>query len=100
MTSKEAINQLLYYATLDDSGFEPHMKEYADIIKKDLEVLKILRKLFKKDLYIYQREEIDNNFEFTGKQIYCIAKIFNGDDLTFNNQQDILKLKEWIEDDC
>lgn len=44
MTSKEALEELLYYATLDDSGFEPTMKHYAQYIENDLEILEILRK--------------------------------------------------------
>lgn len=44
MTSKEALEELLYYATLDESGFEPAMKRYAQYIEKDLEILEILRK--------------------------------------------------------
>ena len=72
-------------------------KKRFEIIQKDLEVLKILRKLFKKDLFIYQREKIDK--KFTCRQIYHIAKTSNGDDLLFNNQQDILKIKEWLEND-
>ena len=39
MTSKEALEELLYYATLDDSGFEPTMKRYAEVIARDLNKL-------------------------------------------------------------
>ena len=49
MTNKQALEQLLYYATLDDSGFEPYMKDYAKTISKDLEVLEILKKYYKSD---------------------------------------------------
>lgn len=44
MTSKEALEELVYYSTLDDSGFEPTMKDYAKIIEKDLKILEILKK--------------------------------------------------------
>lgn len=47
MTSKEALEELLYYATLDDSGFEPTMKRYTQYIEKDLEIVEILKKYLK-----------------------------------------------------
>ena len=65
MTSKEALEQLLYYATLDDSGFEPHMKEYANIIEKDL----LLLDLIKKTCDICVREVQGTYYLFIGNNI-------------------------------
>ena len=47
MTSKEALKELLYYATLDDSGFTPYTKEYAEVIARDLNKLSQLEDIEK-----------------------------------------------------
>lgn len=84
MESKEALNELLYYATLDDSGFEPHMKEYAIQIEKDLEILEILKnKLEIKSPYVGLRQDI-------------ILKGTNNI-FMFEEEKYFYKIEEWLE---
>ena len=65
MTSKEALEQLLYYATLDDSGFEPTMKDYASVIEQDLKLLELIKQTC--DITI--REIQGNYYLFIGNSI-------------------------------
>lgn len=87
MANKEALNQLLYYATLDDSGFEPFMEDYANQIEKDLEVLEILKKIVKiVDYSEYPITSLDNQLV-----------ILSGGKI--ENVEDYEKIKEWLEND-
>ena len=81
MTSKEALEELLFYATLDDSAFEPTMKDYASVIKDDLEVLKILRK------HIYFKQ-----IEGMGTEMLTDIEL-----TILNEDDDYNKIKEWLE---
>lgn len=65
MTSKEALDKLLFYSTLDDSGFEPTMKDYASVIEKDL----LLLELIKENCYVSIEEIQGNYYLFIGSSI-------------------------------
>ena len=79
MTSKEAV-KLARIEFEKDLEYDENNQWLKNLIpaleqtEKDLEVLEILRKIFKLDLFIYSRDEIDNNIECAGKQIYHLAK--------------------------
>ena len=81
MTSKEALEELLYYATLDDSGFEPAMKRYAQYIENDLEVLEILRKHL-------------TTIQITG---FGTEKYKDIVVIPYEDEEDNEKVKEWLE---
>ena len=81
MTSKESLEQLLYYATLDDSGFEPYMNDYASKIQKDLEVLEILK----------NESDYKKIIEKDGIATFHLDMVLT--------QDTILKVKEWLENE-
>ncbi len=102
MTSKEALNVLLYYATSDDSGFET-MKEYANQIEKDLEVLEILKPRVRlKDSTLKNAHfTIDENglpiCENDFKEVDVAFIETSG--FVFKNSNEYKLLKEWLENE-
>ena len=77
MTIIEALGRILFYAALDDSGFEPTIKDYAEEIEKDLEILEIFKKKMK----------IDSNEHFGSISISIDRDI---------DKEDYYKIKEWL----
>ena len=83
MTSKEAINELIEGAKFDLNKWE---LDRLGIIDKDLEVLDIIkRSIFNKEEHKYAMTE-----KFKGQKFMLISLSIRGDD-------DIAKVKEWLE---
>lgn len=86
MTSKEALNRLSKY--IGELGGAETLEE-EDVILKDLEVLKILKKHFQ----VYFDDETENGLE---------EKVFNGIDLDDiwgeGYDEDFEKIMEWLND--
>ena len=83
MTSKEAVEEL-------EDTFENDVyyieRKLLDIIKKDLEVLEILRRsIFNKEEHKYALTE-----KFKGQKFMLVSLSIRGD-------YDIAKVKEWLE---
>ena len=84
MTSKEAVEELEYTFENDVYYIE---RKLLDIIKKDLEVLEIIKKsIFNKEEHKYVLTE-----KIKGQKFMLISLSIRGDDID--------KVKEWIEND-
>ena len=87
MTSKEALDRL-NYECIHSNGYDDESSKELNIIRKDLEVLDILkRSIFNKEEHKYVLTE-----KFRGKKFMLLSLSIRGDD-------DIAKVKEWLENE-
>ena len=85
MTSKEALKEL--EDTFENEVYKVE-REMLNIIKKDLEVLDILkRSIFNKEIHEYHLTE-----KFKGQKFMLLSLSIRGDN-------EIDKVKEWLEND-
>ena len=85
MTSKEALD-LLNYECIRSNGVDDEYSNELNIIKKDLEVLNIIKKsIFNKEEHKYVLTE-----KFKGQKFMLLSLSIRGDN-------EIDKVKEWIE---
>lgn len=87
MTSKEALD-ILNYECIHCNGTDDEFSNELNIIKKDLEVLDILkRSIFNKEEHKYVMNE-----KFKGKKFMLVSLSIRGDN-------EIDKVKEWLENE-
>ena len=87
MTSKEALDRL-NYECIHSNGYDDESSKELNIIRKDLEVLDILkRSIFNKEEHKYVLAE-----KFKGQKFMLLSLSIRGDD-------DIAKVKEWLENE-
>ena len=85
MTSKDALDILNYWCIHDNGIDEEYITELKNIIKKDLEVLEIIKKWS-----FIQENYKDGCGKFT--QFLCNIH-------TIGMEEDFKKVKEWLEND-
>ena len=85
MTSKEALD-LLNYECIRSNGTDDEFSKELNIIKKDLEVLEIIKKW----TFIIQENYKDSYRKFT--QFICNIH-------TIGMEEDFKKVKEWLENE-
>lgn len=84
MTSKEALD-ILNYECIHCNGTDEEFSKELNIIKKDLEVLDILkRSIFNKEIHKYALTE-----KFKGQKFMLMSLSIRGDN-------EIDKVKEWL----
>lgn len=87
MTSKEALD-ILNYECIHCNGTDDEFSNELNLIKKDLEVLDILkRSIFNKEEHKYLMNE-----KFKGQKFMLVSLSIRGDN-------EIDKVKEWLEND-
>ena len=87
MTSKKALD-ILNYKCIHCNGTDDEFSNELNIIKKDLEVLDILkRSIFNKEEHKYVMTE-----KFKGKKFMLLSLSIRGDN-------EIDKVKDWLEND-
>ena len=87
MTSKEALD-LLNYECIRSNGVDDEYSKEFNIVRKDLEVLNIIKKsIFNKEIHKYVMTE-----KFNGQKFMLLSLSIRGDD-------DIEKVKEWLENE-
>ena len=87
MTSKEALDRL-NYECIRSNGTDDEFSKELNLIKKDLEVLDILkRSIFHKEEHKYALTE-----KFKGQKFMLLSLSIRGDN-------EIDKVKEWLEND-
>ena len=87
MTSKEALTKL-NAECIRSNGIDDEYCEELNIIKKDLEVLDIIkRSVYSKEIHKYVMNE-----KLKGQKFMSIGLSIRGDD-------DINKIKEWLENE-
>ena len=87
MTSKEALD-LLNYECIRSNGVDDEYSKELNIIKKDLKILEIIkRSIFNKEIHKYALTE-----KFKGQKFMLVSLSIRGDD-------DVAKIKEWLEND-
>ena len=100
MTIIEALGRILFYAALDDSGFEPTMKDYANAIEKDLKVLEILKPRIKledntlKNFYFTVEENGLPKIEGDEKEVE--VAFIDASGFVFRDSEEYKLLKEWL----
>ena len=87
MTSKEALD-ILNYECIHSNGTDDEFSKELNLIKKDLKVLDILkRSIFNKEEHKYVLTE-----KFNGQKFMLLSLSIRGDN-------EIDKVKEWLEND-
>ena len=87
MTSKEALD-ILNYECIHSNGTDDEFSKELNIIKKDLEVLDILKKsIFNKEEHKYVLTE-----KFKGQKFMLLSLSIRGDN-------EIDKVKEWLKNE-
>ena len=85
MTSKEALD-ILNYECIRSNGTDDEFSKELNLIKKDLEVLEILKgSIFNKEEHKYYLTE-----KFKGQKFMLLS-------LTIRGDNEIEEVKEWIE---